>query len=355
VPFRLPKLQPYLYKLRCVLREEKDICSAAEQITLCPKEETFVAPAFFLDSQLDKVKGYFSNTNEAIESTRIKGGLTTHAATIAYNLSDTYLIGGSLYSNGGSRRLKEFNYHEMWKSRVESFDTAVLASTYCGYRYFGHWLMDDCVTYLAAQKLNRDSLPVQIKGKSSLHMDAYSNYFDMQWRVTDSAYFKSLFVVHDVGQNSYKKSRFQTLRGRLKESFPNSHIEKKVFIKRGCTGEPRNLINESVVLAALEKEGFIIVDIVKDNIQQILEKLNDASLVVGVEGSHLVHAFSVMNVKGAFVVIHPPYRFDNILKNYADLLGVKYGFVVGEGKVKDAFSVDVKSLLITCDLIASRT
>jgi hypothetical protein len=51
--------------------------------------------------------------------------------------------------------------------------------------------------------------------------------------------------------------------------------------------------------------------------------------VVATEGSHLAHAIYTMAADGVICALQPPYRFNNIYKDYADCVGLRYAFVVG--------------------------
>jgi hypothetical protein len=72
--------------------------------------------------------------------------------------------------------------------------------------------------------------------------------------------------------------------------------------------------------------------------------------VVSVEGSALTHAYLTMQEQGAIITIQPPYRFDNVWKDFTDLLGMKYGFVVAKGN-RDGFRVDPDEILRVIDMI----
>ncbi|WP_299911121.1 hypothetical protein [uncultured Paracoccus sp.] len=50
------------------------------------------------------------------------------------------------------------------------------------------------------------------------------------------------------------------------------------------------------------------------------------------------------------IAIQPPWRFDNVWKDFTDLLDMRYGFVLGEGD-RDSFRVDIADVLRTIDLI----
>ena len=47
--------------------------------------------------------------------------------------------------------------------------------------------------------------------------------------------------------------------------------------------------------------------------------------------------------QGGILTLQPPYRFNNIYKEYADCLEMKYGFIVGE-QVEDGFQINLDRL-----------
>src|SRR5690606_29138747 len=58
-------------------------------------------------------------------------------------------------------------------------------------------------------------------------------------------------------QNGSKSSRFRELRRRLRSSLPSLRVRsRRVYLKRGQTGEPRNLSNESEIEELLSGYGF---------------------------------------------------------------------------------------------------
>ncbi len=57
--------------------------------------------------------------------------------------------------------------------------------------------------------------------------------------------------------------------------------------------------------------------------------------------------------KGTVITLQPPYRFNNFTKDWADCLGMNYGFVVGD-PAEDGFRIDVNDVLRTIDLAGAR-
>jgi hypothetical protein len=78
-------------------------------------------------------------------------------------------------------------------------------------------------------------------------------------------------------------------------------------------------------------------------VQEIVDHLAGARVVMGVEGSHLCHALYAMAEGGGLCVLQPPNRFTCINKDFADCLGLRYAFLTGT-EAAAGFRVEVKDL-----------
>ncbi|MDH3201719.1 MAG: glycosyltransferase family 61 protein [Myxococcales bacterium] len=85
------------------------------------------------------------------------------------------------------------------------------------------------------------------------------------------------------------------------------------------------------------------------SVNEIIEVSRDAAIIAGAERSAVYHGILACAPDAAVVCIMPPYRFNNVLKDHTDCLGMRYGFVVGEGTA-DSFTVPPDMLLRTLDL-----
>jgi capsular polysaccharide biosynthesis protein len=109
------------------------------------------------------------------------------------------------------------------------------------------------------------------------------------------------------------------------------------------------LENELNVEQVLRERGFSILDPGVLSVKEIATQLSGASLVAGVEGSHMSHALYLMSDTGCFINIQPPDRFNTEHKLYADWIGYRYGFVVGTQTGQGAFTVSIDDLLAVID------
>ena len=97
--------------------------------------------------------------------------------------------------------------------------------------------------------------------------------------------------------------------------------------------------------------GFRILDPQRDSFETMRNALCHAPLVVGVEGSALVHAIMLMPSDGCLAVIQPPRRFNNLHKGYTDCLGQGYAFTVAD-EVDGGFHLPVGRLLALFERVA---
>lgn len=75
-------------------------------------------------------------------------------------------------------------------------------------------------------------------------------------------------------------------------------------------------------------------------------------MVVGIEGSALIHGLMTLGEGGSVVTLQPPHRFVSVYKNLTDRDGQHFGFVVGEPVGADGdFTVRAEELERTLDLL----
>jgi hypothetical protein len=74
-----------------------------------------------------------------------------------------------------------------------------------------------------------------------------------------------------------------------------------------------------------------------------VKAVTGARLVVGVEGSHMLHALYAICDGGSVCLMQPPNRFNNVMKDYADCLNLQYGFTIGLQEA-DGFTIEVEKL-----------
>ena len=320
---------------------------------LCPEEQVAIRPAIYLPGQIEKLK---TDSIAVPAENESRGGCAatsttfTHAPTIAYHIKNAVLFDGTIFAGHFKHPIADNSLYKSGTGSPEHIITTALASSYLGTRYFGHWLADDCTRYLLAEHASR---PLCVRTSPYLHQQQYQNYFDQSCSPTDRAYIDHLIVFQDFSQNSLKKNRYQTLRNKIRARFPEKRSSVFIYLRRGQTGTTRPIQNEDEIIDALLKRGFVVVDVASNNLDDILEPLLNAKLVVSLEGSHVAHCTVTSSGKNGLLVLQPPNRFSAVHRDWAECLGVRFGFVVGSfGDAGYLFSVP--EILTTVDLLLNK-
>jgi hypothetical protein len=263
---------------------------------------------------------------------------------------DAWLIDGTLYK-GSVRSYLSRRSRRIPQCWVEStVDRAALCGTYDGLGFFGLWLTDDCTLVPLAE---REGVPVTTHQPPSSHMQAYEAQIGLRPERVRAAYFRELVVFDDLDHNLDKGRRFEVMRGKL---LANVKAERHpgVFILRRDSGKRRVMHNEIEVAEHLRKRrGFRVVDVTKDDLPAIVGASAGAEVVVGVEGSHLMHGLLLLERGRSLLALQPPHRFCSVLKRTMDRDGQHFGFVVCHADNSDnaGFRADLDEVERTLDLL----
>jgi hypothetical protein len=328
---------------------------------ISPGDTSIAPPAFFLPNQLERVTGWEEKLFYPHEHPRrtMEGvDRVEHGPTKGYLLKDVWLIDGTLYKGNAKASLSP---RSGWlpNIRVENeIDRGAMYCTAGGNKWFGSWLMDDCITYPIACE---EGVPVTTAASANLvstvtngilHTPGYEDWLGMTPVRLRNAFFRELVIFDDLSQNRNKHLRFRAMGEKLL-SHVNVCSHPGVFILRGGTGELRLLRNEMELAERLrDRRGFRIIDPAKSDVPTIVAACAGARTVVGIEGSHLIHGVNVLQLGGSLLVLQPPNRFLCFFKYLTDRDQQNFGFVVGtpEG---DGFSVDPDEVERTLDLFPS--
>lgn len=337
-------LETVYFRFKRMLGGQRRMLTTPDHL-LHGREQAYRPPALFLPNQIEKVRGVQEETTLAHETARVLGGEVTHGATAVYKLTNAKVVDGYIYSHEGRLVVSPKRERGLLTRSGVHLKKALLTSSYNGNRYFGHWLSDDCTRALIEGDYGR---PLFTGAPWTDHQRDYRRLLGLPAPPAQVALVETLYVIPDVGQNAHKRARLEQIRAAT-NIFPGRRRGHGVFVLRGQSGAQRYLENESQIAAQLTRYGFEIVDPAKENLACLLNKMKNASVVVGVEGSHLMHALFAMQPGGLLLTIQPPDRFNNVFKDLTDALGNRYGFVLGEGG-RDGFTLNLKDLLLTLDL-----
>ncbi len=323
---------------------------AVKSWVLAPGEATTSTRAVFLPGQLERITGWaFVKDHPGPE---MAGGVPLyHQPTRAFLLKDAWLLDGTLSCGAACSYLQ---HRAKRLPQVECRQEIGHAAVYCtagGNRWFGQWLMDDCVTYPLAAA---EGVPVTTDNNFGAHMKTYEEWLDMSPTRVDNAFLREVVVYDDVGQTRDKSRRFKAMTAKLLARL-DAKPHAGVFILRGTAGARRVLQNELALAERLrDRRGFRVIDPMVADVPTILRTCAGARVVCGVEGSGLMHGIMVQPPGSAVMTLQPPNRFFAGYKHQADRDGNFFGFVVGR-QVGEDFTVDGDEVERTLDLFPGAT
>jgi hypothetical protein len=338
---------PIAQRIRRLIGRPKTKADVAEKRwSLCPKEIANSPAAIFFEDELGRITGYQEDTGPELEAIRIRGGRREHMGTVVYCLRDATVIGGQIFK--GPVRL-DF----MGKRRTlcalgapARIGEAVLACTPYGNRFFGHFITDDIPLNLLGARLAE---PITVVRPLYAHEPGYRTLTGAHARPLAHARCDALLVVDDLGLNRFKRERFRAVRAAL-ESRAQTRSARGVFVRRGRKGSARALVNEPEVERYLHSVGIETIDPDRCSAADFAASSLGVRMVVGVEGSQLAPGIFTLAEGGTVVALVPPYRFNNVFKDFTDCLGMRYALTVGR-EVASGFRVEIDDLARLLDRV----
>ncbi len=320
---------------------------AARRWVVAGPHETRVPAAYFLDGQLERIRGWaFMDEHPGRDMTG--GDVTTHGPTTAFLLRDAVVLDGVIYCANACEHLRARSHRLPRLYASETLDRGAVACTPGGNRWFGTWVMDDCTLHQLARDEGR---PVTTNPPMSAQARAYADLFDVHPRLVDGAHFRELVVFEDLGQNPHKAARFETMRRAVRSRYEASP-HPGVFLRRGGAGARRVLRNEDEIAEHLRRHrGFRIVDPMSASVDEVLRDCVGARVVAGIEGSGLIHGVLGQTAGDAILTLQPPDRFVSVYKHLADRDGQSFAFVVGRTVGDGDFHVELDEVDRTLDLL----
>jgi len=344
----MPSLIPLKQRALALIRGARTYKEVSDRKwTLCPGETYFSPPAIYLDGQLEKVTHIAGTTTYADEMQRVRGGVHQHAPTEAYQLLHACVLDGRVYKGPAKYTLTDAEEQPIAPGLTSRIPEAALACTLMGYRYFGHWMIDDLSLTLAARDVAE---PVTTNQQLSPQQIEYCGVLGVHATPVDRVRCDSLVIIDDRGLNRYRRERIGHLRSRLRSLAP-AQAKPGVMLLRGTSGVKRILVNEEAVASYFSDLGFAIVDPLRLSAAEVARQCAGAQVVVGVTGSQLMPGFLSAADGGLMLLIQPPFYFENCYKDYGDSLGIRHAFVVGDQTGDGAFEVDLDDVRRTLDRV----
>lgn len=344
----MQSLVPLTYRIRRLLAGQRvgyqDLSHGRWEIS--PAVDRPVPSALYLPGELDKVTSVSEFTTWDIEKDRVLSTRRRQQATWAYQLHDVQIIDGFMYK-GPMKEVLVPGPEKLWPQAPETeIAGGALACTYSGNRFFGHCLRHDFPLALLAQELGQ---AMAVNRPAFGHEPGYRDLCSIFVPTVDRVRCRELVVVDDIGYTASKRDRLGTIRARLLRHAP-ADPPAGVMLRRGGTGVSRVLVNEDEIEALIQKRGFVVLNPTRMTVQEIVRSMGGTPLVLGVEGSQMNHGLLNLADHGTVLTLQPPYRFNNVLKEYTDCLGMGYAFVVGQAQ-GDGFYIHPDVVQQTLDLI----
>lgn len=272
------------------------------------------------------------------------------APTMGYRLRDVDIVDGVLYSRGYTAHLRRRRHRAPFPGHMRDEGSGTLFETWVGNRWFGNWLLDDCLSYRLAEQVGD---PVTTMPVRAGHVPRYEELLDLKPRRINNAHFDELVVFDDHANNSHRMARADDMRRRLLGAkSPAWHPG--IFLFRGRSGDLRNLVNEHEIAERLVVDrGFRVMFAEDHTVDELIEACAGARVIAGVEGSQLNHGIAVMPPNGTLLTIQPADRTTTAMKLLTDRWRQFFAMVVGEGQA-ESFHVPWDEIARTLDLIDER-
>lgn len=342
-------LRPLANKLRrfAGLPAQELFDLAEERWEISPAETLPELPVICLPNQAERItKTEFAPLDMTLRS--IEGDPAAPApATMGFRLRDVDFVDGVLYKGGAELHLRRRARPALSHRRPRHAISGAMYETWVGNRWFGNWLLDDCLTYRLAEDAGH---PVTSTPERGGHVPRYEELLSMTPQRIGDVHFDELILFEDHPNNSHRLARAQDMRARLlkgRDPKPNPGV----FLYRGTSGDARIMENEDEIAEKLEAHyGFRIMFAEDHSVDELMEACGATRVVAGVEGSQLNHGMTVMPPGGTLLTMQPADRTTTAMKLLTDRWQQRFGLLVGIGTAT-GFRIDWDETRRTLDMI----
>lgn len=323
--------------------------SAIESWQICPAEAVEITPGIWLPDQVEQIaQTEFGGLQDILSQMRGNPAEPT-PPTMGHRFRDVDFVDGVLHARGAERHLRRRQHSGLTYARPAKAISGALYESWIGNRWFGNWLLNDCLAYRLAEAAGNPVTSAPLRGG---HIQRYEQLLDMTPGRIGDVHFDELVLFDDLHNNRSRRERAQQNRARLVAG-RNLKPLPGVFIFRGASGDARILENEAEIAERLEVEyGFHTLYVDRDDADRMAEAAGAARMVVGVEGSQLAHGVIAMPAGGTVLTLQPADRVTTSLKLLTDCWRQQYAMVVGPGTAR-GYRVEWDQLRRTLDLIAA--
>lgn len=325
----------------------QDMASRSWQIA--PPEQRWVEPAIILPGQVDRItRTEFAPIDVVLRSLH---GDPAEAVgpTMAHLIRDAQIIDGVLYGARGAAHLRP---RKSWPkpAQLHSIDCAALYETWVGNRWFGNWLLDDCLSYRLAEA---EGAPITTTPLRGGHVPDYEQRLGMTPQRITNLHIRELILFEDQFNNSHRIARAQDMRTRLMQGItPDSNFG--VFLLRGTSGDARILDNEADLARRLQENySFSVIFAEDHSVEDLMRICGAARVIAGVEGSQLNHGIAAMPVGGTLFTLQPADRATTAMKLLSDRFQHSFAMLVSKDPAS-RFSIAWDEVAQTMDRIIAQ-
>ncbi len=311
---------------------------ASERIVLSPAERQEVVPPRLPAGHLERaIEGWGGEPAQTVVE-RLKRSEILHEATEALVLDDATLLGAHLFA--GACREDLLRGEPPGPHDVVELDEVVMASTWSGARWFGHFVHDELPLQLLAPELGR---AVATDRPTYRDEPSLRRLFGVPApEIVRGFRARRCTVLIDHAQNASKRARYQRMHGHVQRS-PGPPL--RVYLQR-TAGDPRELLGEASLLERLVRSGFTVIRAGEVPVDSLIALCSRAEQIVSVDGSHLAPALFAAPRNAELINLLPPARMTTVATDIARAAGLAAAVFIGSpGPDRDTFAVDADELL----------
>lgn len=336
-----------MLRRRLGLRPPDLAVRAVESWDIAPGALVEVPPALALPGMAERIRATEFATLPEVLRAFAGSPAEWHGPTRGFRLRDVTLHDGRLAARGAEhhlRRRRGLPFH----GRLPELGAAAIYETWVANRWFGNWLTDSCLTHGLAAASGLP--PLATADAKPPHGPEYEALLGMAPRRAEAGHFDELVLFDDLPDNPAKRLRAAALRARLWSQVPKPAPCLGVMLLRGSSGDRRVLQNEMALAETLATRGFLVLDPMRETAARLAQVLAGAAVAVGVEGSQMTHALLALPPGATLVTIQPPDRTCASLKTLGERFGLRFGYVVAEGRA-GSYRIDPQEVCRTLDLL----
>ncbi|GAB5405585.1 MAG: hypothetical protein Aurels2KO_38160 [Aureliella sp.] len=351
----VPSIGPIMFAATRLLRQPRKSLAdmAYKSWEQSPARDIKLPPMILLEDGLGSVtsgpdfgSGAIARNHMLSDAMRV---VAPHGPTRVLELRRATLSGGSVYSGGGRYTLRQSAFSGALRPVRKHLAEATLVPSLAGCNYFGHWLLEDCAQQLLAEKLDGELIDIErpIYVQEPDYRDLLKLSKPTQHEHIDVS---ALQIIEDSGATTSKIERILQLKQRLWSRIPSNDKIPGVFVERGQTGSPRQLLNEESVINCVLSRGFQIVAPEKMAARDVASLLARSRIVMGVDGSHMFANPIAMYPGSCVLELHPANRFYPVQRVFLGPLGIHYSVLICENRDPVSFVANLGQLERLLDL-----